>query len=166
MQKNAIIARKERTDNQMKSPRISKDRYYIDIAQRVAARSTCLRRQYGCVIVQNDEIIATGYNGAARGEDNCCDLYDTCPRAAKPHNSGDYSDCPAVHAEQNAMLSAPRSEMLGATLYLAGTQTNSDGTKSPMTECIPCPICSRMIKNAGIARVIGPQDCRQQGAKL
>lgn len=142
--------------------RISKNEYYINIALQVSKRSTCLRRQYGCVIVKHDEIIATGYNGAARNETNCCDKYATCPRMHKSHNSGDYSDCPAVHAEQNAMLSAARKDMIGATMYLAGTECISDKNGNtitvPMTECKPCPICERMIKNAGIESVIGPQN--------
>lgn len=138
--------------------RLSKDRYYLDIAIAVARRSTCLRRQYGAVIVQNDEIVSTGYNGAARGEANCCDVFDQCPRSHMAHNSGDYSTCPAVHAEQNAMISAPRSEMLGATLYLVGTEAAGDGTRSIIGTCEPCPVCRRMLLNAGIARIVVPQD--------
>ena len=133
--------------------RPSKNKYYLDIAAEVAKRSTCLRRQYGAVIVKNDEIIATGYNGAARGEKNCCDAYTECPRASKPHNSGDYSDCPAVHAEMNAITSAARKDMIGATLYLSGWD-NGERIKY----ATPCPICSRLIKNAGIDRVIGSED--------
>lgn len=138
--------------------RISKDRYYLEIAMKVASRSTCLKRQYGCVIVKDDEIIATGYNGSSRGTVNCCDVYDVCPRANKAHNSGDYSDCASVHAEQNAMLSAARRDLIGATLYLAGTETQADGTRKAIAVCEPCPICARMISNAGINKVIGPQD--------
>ena len=137
--------------------RISKDRYYLNIAREVAARSTCLRRNYGCVIVKNDEIIATGYNGAGRGEANCCDVHEACPRAAAAHNSGNYGDCPAVHAEQNAMLSAARRDMIGATMYLIGTDA---ATGDEIGESTPCPICMRMIRNAGIARLIGPQDIK------
>ena len=105
--------------------RIDKDNYYLNIAKAVAARSTCLRRQYGAVIVADDEIIATGYNGAPRGEANCC---------------------VAVHAEQNAIISAPRRAMRGATLYLACLDDSIDPA--------PCNICDRMIKNAGITRVV------------
>lgn len=144
-----------------KHPRPSKDRYYLDIALSVSERSTCLRRQYGAVIVRNDEIVATGYNGAARGKPNCCDVHDVCPRAAMAHNSGDYSNCPAVHAEQNALLSAPRSETLDATLYLIGTQEDGDGTPRVIPVCEPCPVCARLLANAGIARVIGPQDLKE-----
>ena len=138
--------------------RISKDRYYINIAQSVSARSTCLKRQYGCVIVKDDEIIATGYNGAARGEPNCCDIYEKCPRLNAEHNSGNYGDCAAVHAEQNAMLSASRSRMIGATLYLSGKEYKEGNGFVEMAECTPCPICERMIRNAGISRIVGPQN--------
>ena len=95
--------------------RISKDKYYLGIARAVSKRSTCLKRHYGCVIVKNGEVISTGYNGNPRGQENCCDR-GTCNRLMKPHNSGDYSDCYSVHAEQNAMLSAARKDMIGSTL--------------------------------------------------
>ena len=145
--------------------RMSKNDYYIGIALAVSQRSTCLKRHYGCVIVKNDEIIATGYNGSPRGENNCCDL-GFCKRLDKPHNSGDYSDCHSVHAEQNAMLSASRKDMIGATMYLAGEEYIIDKEKSVryqdecfswqrIDKCEPCPICERMIKNSGIKEVIG-----------
>lgn len=134
--------------------RISKHEYYLNIARAVSARSTCLKRRYGCVIVKDDEIIATGYNGAPRGCDNCCDIHTECPRKNVPSNSGNYAGCNAVHAEQNALLSAARHETIGATLYLAGDQF-LDGKWQPIHLCEPCPICSNMIKNAGITEVIG-----------
>lgn len=134
--------------------RISKDEYYLDIALAVSKRSTCLKRRYGCVIVNNDEIIATGYNGSPRGMLNCCDYYNECPRKDVAHNSGDYSDCGSVHAEQNAMLSASRKDMIGATLYLAGEESLSDDKWKEVEDCTPCPICSRMISNTGIKRVV------------
>lgn len=130
--------------------RISKDNYYLGIALAVSKRSTCLKRKYGAVIVKDDEIIATGYNGSPRGEKNCCEI-GFCKRLNVEHNSGDYSDCHAVHAEQNAMLSAARRDMIGATLYLAGY--DKDG--QIITDATPCPICARMIKNAGIENVKG-----------
>lgn len=137
--------------------RISKDEYYLGIALAVCKRSTCLKRRYGCVIVNNDEIIATGYNGSPRGEINCCDLGE-CKRMDVPHNSGDYSDCCSVHAEQNAMLSADRQKMIGATLYLAGEEFYAKIWESDffvkIRNAAPCPICKRMIKNAGIIRVV------------
>lgn len=143
--------------------RISKDEYYLGIAFAVSKRSTCLKRHYGCVIVKNDEIIATGYNGSSRGEVNCCDV-GLCRRINKPHNSGDYSDCHSVHAEQNAMLSASRNEMIGATMYLAGedmTESNWDNDdNAEIVDATPCPICERMIKNAGIISVKNVKSCK------
>lgn len=142
--------------------RITKDEYYLSIALSVSKRSTCLKRRYGCIIVKNDEIISTGYNGSARGEENCCDR-GFCLRLNKPHNSGDYSDCHSVHAEQNAMLSASRKDMLGATMYLSGEEFKVKPGEEQlkfryyweeMKDCTPCPICIRMIKNAGISRII------------
>lgn len=132
--------------------RPSKEEYYLGIALAVSKRSTCLKRHYGCVIVKDDVIIATGYNGSPRGCENCCDV-GVCKRLDKPHNSGDYSDCHSVHAEQNAMLSASRSKMMGAELYLAGEET--DGSEAyEVYNAKPCPICSKMIMNSGISRII------------
>lgn len=135
--------------------RITKTEYYKGIAAAVNKRSTCLRRRYGCVIVKNDEIIATGYNGSPRGMENCCDKR-LCKRMDKEHNSGDYSECHSVHAEQNALLSARRQDMIGATMYLVGEELGEDGKWKliPSDKCSPCPICSRMIKNSGIKEVV------------
>ena len=129
--------------------RPSKTKYYLDIAEAVAARSTCLRRQYGAVIVKNDVIIATGYNGAARGDDNCCDV-GYCYREANniPHGER-YEECEAVHAEMNAIISADRDKMIGATLFLAGVE-NGERIK----DAKPCKMCRRVIANSGIRRVI------------
>ena len=134
--------------------RMSKDAYYLEIAKTIAKRSTCLRRNYGAVIVNADRIVSTGYNGAPRGDENCCDR-GTCPRIEKQiaHNSGDYSDCCSVHAEQNAIIHGTFSDMQGATLYLSGVDSDS-GT---LIKAKPCPICSRMIRNAGITRVVTSQ---------
>ncbi len=129
--------------------RISKDEYYLEIAAAVAKRSTCLRRQYGAVIIKNDEIISTGYNGAARGEPNCCDIGE-CWREKNniPHGE-QYEKCVAVHAEQNAIISAARRDMLGSTLYLAGFDSNG-----ALARPAPCMICSRLIRNAGITTMV------------
>lgn len=128
--------------------RPDKHQYYLNIAEQVAKRSTCLRRQYGAVIVNNDEIISTGYNGSARGEKNCCDVGE-CWREAHgiPHGE-QYEKCVAVHAEQNAIISASRKDMIGSTLYLVGFE---NGT---LIDAQPCLICRRMIRNAGIQNVI------------
>ena len=128
--------------------RPDKDSYYRGIAAEVAKRSTCIRRQYGAVIVKEDEIIATGYNGSPRGEDNCCDV-GTCWREEHgvPHGE-QYEKCVAVHAEMNAIISASRRDMIGSTMYLVGLE---NGRPIPAE---PCLICRRLIKNAGIAEVI------------
>ena len=128
--------------------RIDKDAYYLNIAKAVSMRSTCLRRQYGAVIVKNDEIIATGYNGAPRGEENCCDV-GVCWREENniPHGE-QYEKCVAVHAEQNAIISAPRDKMIGSTLYLYGEENGV------ILEAEPCEICRRMIVNSGIADIV------------
>ncbi len=138
--------------------RISKVEYYLNIARAVARRSTCLRRQYGAVIVNNDEIISTGYNGSHRGADNCCDV-GVCWREAHgiPHGQ-QYEKCVAVHAEQNAIISAARSDMIGSTLYLAGFE----GEREIVGE--PCLICHKMIMNAGIARVVNLLDLQLEQA--
>ncbi len=130
--------------------RITKRDYYLSIAAEVAKRSTCLRRQYGAVIVKNDEIIATGYNGAPRGDENCCDV-GSCWRDRHniPHGE-QYEKCVAVHAEANAIISASRNEMLGSTLYLYGFE----GFDKPIDNPEPCIMCNRLIKNAGIDHVI------------
>ena len=100
--------------------RIDKENYYLDMAETVLKRATCLRRCYGAIIVKNDEIVATGYNGAPRGRRNCTDL-GYCTREALQVPSGQrYELCRSVHAEANAIISAARSEILGGTLYLAG----------------------------------------------
>ena len=131
--------------------RIDKKNYYLDIAGTVLERSTCQRRHYGAIIVQNDEIVSSGYNGAPRGRKNCGDL-GYCAREAMNIPSGQrYELCRSVHAEANAIISAPRREVLGATLYMV--------CKDPETgELIPgstsCSMCRRLIINAGIARVV------------
>lgn len=129
--------------------RISKDEYYLLIASAVAKRSTCIRRQYGAVIIKNDEILSTGYNGAARGETNCCDT-GICYREANniPHGE-QYEKCVAVHAEQNAIISAARRDIIGGTLYLAGFDCNGE-----LARPAPCVICARLIKNAGIKQIV------------
>lgn len=129
--------------------RPNKTGYYLDIAAAVAARSTCIRRQYGAVIVKNDTIVSTGYNGAARGTPNCCDV-GWCWRDTNkiPHGE-QYEKCQAVHAEANAIINASREEMEGATLYLAGFE-NGVRIDDPQ----PCLMCARLITNAGIDNVV------------
>ncbi len=131
--------------------RIDKENYYLDIADTVQERSTCLRRCYGAIIVQNDEIVSTGYNGAPRGRKNCADL-NYCTREAMNIPSGQrYELCRSVHAEANAIISASRREVLGATLYMACRNPQTGELISGSTSC---SMCRRLIINAGISRVI------------
>lgn len=131
--------------------RPSKDAYYLGIAKAVAQRATCLRRIYGAVIVNNDEIISTGYNGSARGESNCCDIGECCRESMHVTHGQRYELCKSVHAEENAIISASRREMQGATLYLWGMDVET-GKELPTPE--PCLQCWRRIHNAGIVRVV------------
>ena len=131
--------------------RVSKHNYYLDIAQTVAERATCMRRMFGAIIVKNDSIISTGYNGAPRGRKNCTDL-GFCMRDKLNIPRGErYELCRSVHAEANAIIAASRDQMLGATLYMvcvnAVTKQIEPGTSS-------CMMCKRQVINAGIARVI------------
>jgi dCMP deaminase len=131
--------------------RVSKHNYYLDIAQTVAERSTCLRKKYGAIIVKDDAIIATGYNGAPRGRQNCNDL-NFCMREKLQIPRGErYELCRSVHAEANAIISAPRDQMLGATLYQTCVSPE-DG--SIVGKICSCMMCKRMIINAGITKVI------------
>lgn len=132
--------------------RPSKDEYYLNIALAVSKRSTCLRRHYGCVIVKDDVIVATGYNGSPRGCDNCCDI-GKCNREDSERYKG-YENCPAVHAEQNALLSVDRVHSQGATLYLACEYVDSFDAIVEDINPQPCNLCAKMIKNAGIMRVV------------
>lgn len=135
--------------------RIDKENYYLDIAQTVAERATCLRRCYGAILVKSDEIIATGYNGAPRGRKNCVDL-NYCTREALNIPSGErYELCRSVHAEANAIIAAPREQMLGATLYLVGRDMS---TGEIMPDANSCTMCKRLIINAGIERVVIRRD--------
>ena len=131
--------------------RTSKINYYLDIADSVSERSTCLRRKYGAIIVLNDEIISTGYNGAPRGRKNCSDL-GRCAREELKIPSGQrYELCRSVHAEQNAIISASRRDMIGATIYLVG---RSGKDNSLLSDAMCCSMCKRMIINAGIHDVV------------
>ncbi len=131
--------------------RRDKTNYYLDIAETVLERSTCLRRRYGAIIVKNDSIVSTGYNGAPRSCRNCTDM-GTCRREALNVPRGQrYELCRSVHAEQNAIIAASRDEMLGATLYLAGRDAK---TGEVLSDCNPCALCRRFIINAGIVKVV------------
>lgn len=131
--------------------RRDKINYYLDLAEVVAQRSTCLRRRYGAVIVQNDEVISTGYVGAPRGRKNCTDM-NFCIRSKMNVPRGErYELCRSVHAEANAIISSSRNKMLGSTLYLVGIECD---TGEYVENANSCSMCKRMIINAGIAHVI------------
>ena len=131
--------------------RVSKENYYLDIAETVIGRATCLRRCYGAIIVKNDEIISTGYNGAPRGRKNCVDLGYCTREAMKVPRGERYELCRSVHAEANAIISAARRDMVGGTLYLAGKDAV---TGEILPDATSCAMCRRMIINAGLERVI------------
>lgn len=135
--------------------RIDKINYYLDIAETVSKRGTCLRNNYGSVIVKNDEIISTGYTGAPRGRKNCIDL-GVCRRQQNntPSGSG-YELCRSVHSEQNAIISSKRKDMIGSTLYLVGVNKRNG---KYISDNKPCTLCKRMIINAGIERVVMRDD--------
>ncbi len=131
--------------------RMDKVNYYLGIADAVLGRSTCLRRKFGAIIVNEDEIIATGYNGAPRGRKNCVDLgYCTRKKLCIPAGER-YELCRSVHAEANAIISAARKQTLGGTLYLVGRDAE---THEIYPQTTPCAMCRRMIINAGIQRVV------------
>jgi len=129
--------------------RVSKIDTYLNCAEVFAYRSTCLKRKYGAVIVKNDAVIATGYNGSPRGMENCCDT-GKCPRIQLDLHQGDgYALCKAIHAEANALLNCSREQTVGADLYLTGLNP-ADGTTH---QAKPCPLCARHIIQAGIRNV-------------
>ena len=131
--------------------RKDKENYYLDIAETVLERSTCIRRKYGAIIVLNDEIIATGYNGAPRGRKNCIDL-GKCLRDELGIPSFErYELCRSVHAEANAIISAARRDMIGATLYLA---CRDGRTNERLEDTSSCLMCRRFIINAGIVKTV------------
>ena len=135
----------------MSKDRIDKNNYYLDIAEAALERATCLRRKWGAVIVSDDEIVSTGYNGAPRGRKNCTDI-GTCIREELNVPRGErYELCRSVHAEQNAIISAPRIDMLNATLYLVGQDAK---TGEYVENSMPCSMCKRFIINSGIKKII------------
>ena len=135
--------------------RVDKTNYYLDIAESVLERSSCIRRAFGAVIVKNDEIIATGYNGAPRGRKNCGDL-GYCMREKLQIPRGErYEMCRSVHAEQNAIISAARKDIIDSTLFLVGKEVV--GNKY-VKNAMPCMFCKRFIINAGISKIVIRKD--------
>ena len=131
------------------SKRVSKIDTYLNCAEAFAYRSTCIKRKYGAVIVKDDVVISTGYNGAPRGYENCCDM-GTCPRIQRNLHQGEgYGMCRAIHAEANALLNCSRQQTLDADLYLVGVNPGDNS----IHRAKPCPLCARMIIQAGIRNV-------------
>ncbi len=131
--------------------RNSKENYYLDIAETVSQRGTCLRKRYGAIIVKNDVIVSTGYVGAPRGRANCCDR-NICLREEMNIPRGQrYELCRSVHAEQNAIINASREQMIGSTMFLCGVDVKT-GEYVENSSC--CQMCKRMVINAGIEKVV------------
>ena len=129
--------------------RISKIDTYLNCAEVFAYRSTCIKRKYGAVIVKDDVVISTGYNGAPRGFENCCDM-GACPRVERDMHQGEgYGMCRAIHAEANALLNCSRQQTIGADLYLTGVNPEDNS----IHKAKPCPLCARTIIQAGINNV-------------
>ena len=131
--------------------RVSKENYYLNIAETVLERATCLRRVFGAIIVKNDEIISTGYNGAPRGRCNCVDMGFCTREAMKVPRGEQYELCRSVHAEANAIISAARRDMVGGTLYLVGRNAQ---TGELLHDATSCAMCRRMVINAGLSKVV------------
>ena len=130
--------------------RRDKINYYLDLAEMVSQRSTCLRRRYGAVIVNNDEVVSTGYNGAPRGRKNCTEVGWCIREKLKIPRGERYEICRSVHAEANAIISAARDRMLGASLYLTGVDAQ---TGEYVANSSSCSMCKRQVINAGITKV-------------
>jgi len=131
------------------SKRVSKIDTYLNCAEVFAYRSTCLKRKYGAVIVKDDVVVSTGYNGSPRGFDNCCDL-GVCPRMDRNMHQGEgYGMCRAIHAEENALLNCSRQQTMDADLYLVSVNPKDNS----IHEAKPCPLCARSIIQAGIRNV-------------
>lgn len=131
--------------------RVDKQNYYLDIAETVIERGTCLRRNFGAIVVKNDEIVSTGYTGAPRGRENCCTLGVCIRQELKVPRGERYELCRSVHAEANCIISASRQEMIDATLYLVGKEVS---TGELIPDASSCSMCKRMIINSGIKEVV------------
>ena len=135
----------------MSMTRRDKINYYLDIAEAVASRGTCLRRNFGAIIVKNDQILSTGNVGAPRGRANCINI-GHCTREKLGIPRGErYELCRSVHAEANAIINAARQDMIDSTLFLVGLEGDGSGY---VKNANPCAMCKRMIINAGISTVI------------
>ncbi len=131
--------------------RVDKENYYLDIAETVIERGTCLRRNFGAIVVRNDEIVSTGYTGAPRGRANCSDLGYCMRDKLKIPRGERYELCRSVHAEANCVISAARRDIIGGTLYLVGRDAKT-GELVENADC--CAMCKRLVINSGIEKVV------------
>ncbi len=131
--------------------RRDKDNYYLDIAQTVAERGTCLRRNFGAIIVKDDNIISTGYTGAPRGRKNCCDINDCIRDDLNIPHGERFELCRSVHAEANAIIAAARDKMLQGVMYIVCMDAKSGEIVSGVTSCA---MCKKLIINAGLSKVV------------
>lgn len=135
--------------------RPTKQEYYLNITKEIASRSNCLSAKIGAVIVKEDQIISTGYNGAPRKTKDCIE-YGSCLRRDLKVPSGQrYELCRTVHAEQNSIINAARSgvSVLGGTMYMCGTRIFGVEKPEPI-DAVPCFICKKMIINSGLSSVV------------
>ena len=135
--------------------RRDKYNYYLDIAETVTKRATCIRRKFGAVIVKNDEIISTGYNGAPRNRKNCSDLGNCVREKLNIPRGTRYELCRSVHAEANAIISASRRDLIDSTLYLVCKDGVTDELVSGTSSC---SMCKRLVINAGIKEIVVRDD--------
>lgn len=140
--------------------RINKDQYYLDIAEVVATRSTCMNKHWGAVLVKDDQILSTGFNGAPRGCTDCyengfCRLYEYRKKNNLGRGEG-YEQCIAVHAEMNAIIFVhDKSLTQGSTLYLTGKELmDLDGNWNYVPNPNPCHLCKKLIVNSGIEKLV------------
>lgn len=134
--------------------RVSKQQYYMNIAEEVSKRATCMSAHFGCLIVKDDQIISTGYNGAPRNTKDCYEIGFCLRRKLGVKSGTKYEMCRSVHAEQNAIINSARAgvSLLGGDMYLFGKRV-LDG-KGQLLNAYPCFICKKMILNSGISRMI------------
>ena len=136
--------------------RPSKDDYYLGLAVKISERSTCLRRHFGALIVKDDALVSSGYNGAPRGARDCLED-NSCLRKEMNIPSGErYELCKSVHAEQNAIINAARSgtSLMGGDMYIYGRIRDEEGGPGEVIDAFPCFICKKMLINCGLKKVI------------
>ena len=135
--------------------RPSKNEYYLNIAKEVAKRSTCMSVKIGSIVVKDDQIVATGYNGAPRKVRDCYEIGICLRRKFGILSGRNYEICRSVHAEQNSIINAARAgiSLLGGTMYLVSFRVVDN--EETLVDAYPCFICKKMLINAGLEKLIG-----------